>query len=161
MLSPSQRLFEDDLRSAEFRAGALKGAWGIIEDAVEWPRAILWIAAANRSDAPDHFCFDLDLSEYRGLPPTGTLWDPQTKSALAFDKFPKGKLGSRVAKVFRTDNWAKQNKALYHPYDRVAAQSHPDWPTGQPHLVWNDSRSIIDYLDEMRKLLNSGEYIGV
>ena len=72
---------------------------------------------------------------------------------------PKGKDDSRFAKVFRTD-WNK-GRAFYHPYDRVAAEGHPDWRTQQPRLVWTSERSIVDYLEEIRSLLNSDDYVGV
>ena len=108
MEKPDQRLFEADLASAEFRAGALKGYWGLAgTDALpkqpEWPLRILWVQAAPRAVAPDRFYLQLDLQGYRTASPTGTFWDPSTRSSLAPDKRPKGKKDSRCAKVFRTD----------------------------------------------------------
>jgi hypothetical protein len=78
---------------------------------------------------------------------------------LALEKRPKGRPGSRFAKVFRTD-W-EGGRAFYHPYDRAAANSHADWPSTQPHLVWNANHTIVDYLAEFHALLNSGDYLGV
>lgn len=78
---------------------------------------------------------------------------------LAPAKRPKGKPGSRVAMVFRLD-W-NNGTAFYHPYDRVAAQGHPDWATTQPHLVWTSDNTIVDFLEEFHSLLNSGDYLGV
>jgi len=161
--APDQRLFEADLLSAEFRNGVMKGWWDMPEkDMVPadlaWPQTILWIAAAARQNAPDRFYISLDVAGYRSVPPTGTFWDPSTKAALEIGKRPKGKSGSRFAKVFRTD-W--NNAAFYHPYDRVAAQGHAEWPTQQPHLIWTSEHTIVDYLTEFHFLLQSGDYVGV
>ena len=74
-------------------------------------------------------------------------------------KRPKGRPDSRVAKVFRTD-W-ESGKAFYHPYDRMAAKGHTDWPKDQPSLIWDSDHTIVDYLEEIHSLLNSGDYIGL
>jgi hypothetical protein len=161
---PDQRLFEEDLGSAEFRSGAAKGLWGIPGPEVlaaepAWPNKILWIAAAARPNAPDRFYFTLDIAGYRAVPPTGTFWDLAKKSPLEIAKRPKGKPESRFERVFRTD-WQNAT-AFYHPYDRVAAQGHPDWMRDQPHLIWTSNHTIVDYLEEFHSLLNSGDYLGV
>ncbi len=163
METPDQRLFDEDLLSAEFRMGAEKGMWGLpapdlLPDGIAWPTRIFWLAAAVRPNAPDRFYVRLDAAGYRAAPPTGTFWDPTTRSTLDIGKRPKGKKESRFAKVFRTD-W-ENGVAFYHPYDRHAAKSHPDWATAQPHLVWTSERTIVDYLEEFHSLLNSGDYLG-
>ena len=164
MDKPDQRLFEADLASAEYRAGVLKEYWGlagtdVLAEQPAWPARVLWIAAAPRTNAPDRYYVQLDLSDYRTVPPTGTFWDPILKSTLEFAKRPKGRPDSRCAKVFRTD-W-ESGRALYHPYDRVAATGHTDWPKEQPSLIWDSDHTIVDYLDEIHSLLNSGDYIGL
>ena len=136
---------------------ALKEYWGVA--AQDWPQVILWIRAAPRAGVPDRYYVALDLEGYRASAPTGTFWDPATKTMLDAARRPKGKANSRFAKVFRTD-W-EEGRAFYHPYDRVAAEGHPDWRTRQPHLVWTSDRTIVDYLEEIRSLLNSDDYIGV
>lgn len=162
---PDKRLFQADLLSAEFRNGIVNGWWGVPDAAtlpaatVTWPRTVLWIAAALRSSAPDQYYISLDMSGYRATAPTGTFIDPATGSMLELAKRPKGRPESRFAKVFRTD-W-EGGRAFYHPYDRVAAHSHADWPSAQPHLVWNANHTIVDYLAEFHALLNSGDYLGV
>jgi hypothetical protein len=166
MLKPDQRLFEADLLSAEFRGGVVKGLWGTAADDARladasWPKVYLWVAAAPRANSPERFYLALDAAEYRNAPPTGTFWNAATKKALALTDFPKGKPNSRVAKVFRTDSWATTYSVLYHPYDRVALQGHPDWRMQHPHLVWDSKHTIVDYLNEIRKLLSCEDYIGV
>lgn len=164
METPDQRLFEDDLLSAEFRAAVLEGSWDlagtdVLPEALTWPRRVFWITAAARTNAPDRFYVHLDLAGYRSVAPTGTFWDPGTKAALDFAKRPKGKPESRCARVFRTD-W-QNGSAFYHPYDRVAAQGHPGWAVEQPHCLWTSNHTIVDYLEEFHSLLNGGDYIGL
>ena len=164
MMPPDQRLFEADLGSAEFLVGASKGLWGHAEagalpPGAAWPMVYLWMTAAARAGAPDKFYLVLDAAGYRSAPPTGTFWDPSAKTALGFDKRPKGKPGSRFAKVFRTD-W-EGGRAFYHPYDRVTIESHPNWRNEQPHLVWTSAHTIVDYLEEFQALLTGEDYLGV
>jgi hypothetical protein len=164
MNKPDQRLFEADLASADFRAGALKRHWGlpgaeILAEQPEWPLRILWVAAAPRSGAPDRYYLQLDLADYRTVPPTGTFWDPATKALLAHDKRPKGTKDSRFAKVIRTD-W-EGGGAFYHPYDRVAVKGHDKWLTEQPSLIWDSNHTIVDYLEEIHSLLQCGDYFGL
>jgi hypothetical protein len=164
MDKPDQSLLDEDLRSVEFRNGALKGLWGqpgpeLLPDGMIWPNLVFWLAAAPRPNAPERFYIRVDAADYRSVSPTGTFWDPTTKLALDIAKRPKGKQNSRFAKVFRTD-W-ENAVAFYHPYDRFAAKSHPDWPKNQPHLIWTSNHTIVDYLEEFHSLLNCGDYLGI
>ena len=169
MKKPDQCLFEEDLLSVEFRIGVSKGQWGlpdadVLPNQPDWPKMVLWIAAATRANSPDRFYLLLDLAGYRSVPPTGTFWDPSTKCMLDFSKRPKGRPDSRFAKIFRMD-WPgspqEHGSAFYHPYDRVAIQGHAEWPKQQPHFVWTSDRTIVDYLEEFHALLNLEDYIGV
>ena len=164
MDKPDQRLFAADLDSAEFRAGALKGYWGlagteVLPEQPGWPVRIIRVQSAAREGAPDRFFLRLDLEGYRTASPTGTFWDLNTGAALVAEKRPKGKKDSRCAKVFRTD-W-EGGQAFYHPYDRVAATGHPQWITEQPSLIWDSNHTIVDYLEEIHSLLNTGDYLGI
>jgi hypothetical protein len=164
MATPDQRLFEEDLLSAEFRIGVANGFWGISPASIQpenmiWPKVLLWIAAPPRPSAPDAFHIYTDPTGFRTAAPTGAFWNPATKTPLPLANWPKGKANTRLAKVFRTD-W-KGGIAFYHPYDRVAAQDHPDWRNDQPHLVWTPNHTIVDYLEEFHSLLNGEDYVGV
>jgi hypothetical protein len=165
MLPPDQRLFESDLLSADYRNGVAKGLWGTAEtgalpENAAWPNAYFWMAAAPRSGACDRYYVALNLSGYRNVPPTGPLWDLVKKQTLELTKWPKGKPGSRFALVFRTDGFSFAGRAFYHPYDRAPLSDHPKWPAEQPHLVWTDSHTIVNYLEEFQSLLTSGDYLG-
>jgi hypothetical protein len=164
MDKPDQLVFAEDLASVEFRSGAAKGIWGVapqemVPADMTWPKQILWIASAQRKDAPDRLYIILDAAGYRADPPTGSFWNPVTRALLDHSKRPKGRVDSRFARVFRTD-W-NNGTAFYHPYDRVAAQSHPQWAKERPHLAWSSAHTIVDYLDEFHTLLNGGDYLGV
>ena len=164
MESPDERLFHVDVASAEFRIGVVSGRWGFPNDRISvarppWPCVILWLAAANRKNSPDRFHLRLNLAGYRAAAPTGTFCDPATGSPLKPAMRPKGRPGSRFERVFRTD-W-QDGDAFYHPYDRVAVPGHENWATDNPHIVWTAECSIVDYLLEFRKLLNSKDYLGV
>ena len=157
MQSPSQRIFEADLQSVGFRGGCLKKKWDVVSR--DWPIVVLWIRAAARKNSPNRFYIALNLEGYRTDAPTGTFWDRTTCTKLDKAKRPKGKVNSRFAMVFRTD-W-EDGQAFYHPYDRVAANGHSDWPCRYPHLVWTSETTIVDYLEEFHSLLNSDDYVGV
>ena len=170
MKRPDQRAFEADVEDADFQIGAAKGMWGLADatqlpESLVWPKAVLWVAPAPRENAPQRFYLLLDLDNYRAVAPTGSFWNMGTKAALPTADWPKGRPGSRVAKVFRTDwNVKAFYHPFYHPYDRVAADSHNsrnEWKTAQPHLIWDSEHTIVDYLTEIHALLNSRDYIGV
>lgn len=159
MECPDEALFRFDLTSAAYRAGVVKGLWGY-QDGSDWPFAVFWMAATQRDRSPDRYFVRLDLTGYRTKPPTGRLWDPQTRSGLDFSRYPQGAPNSRFARVFRTD-WGESHRAFYHPYDRVAADSHSEWRQQLPHLIWTSDHTIVDFLEEFQSLLTSGEYVGV
>jgi hypothetical protein len=161
MSGPDQSLLEADLAAAEFRCGAAKGLWGFEIRSSAWPAMCFWLAAAARGDAPARYYVQLDMTGYRSVAPTGRFWNPESGMELPLNQYPKGKPGSRFAMVFRTDSWRESNKAFYHPYDRIAAQGHPDWPRAMPHLIWTSKHTIVDYLEEFQSLLMSGDYVGV
>ena len=161
---PDMRLFDADVDAADFRDGVLARRWGFPDEGIlpaqpDWPARILWLAASPRDGSPDRFYLSLDLAGYRARSPTGTFWDPIAKSLLDVRKRPKGREGSRFARVFRTD-W-EQGRAFYHPYDRVAMQGHSKWGVQHPNLIWTAKHTIVDYLWEFHLLLNSGDYRGV
>jgi len=161
---PEQRLFEADCESDEFLSGMVRGRWGfaspeLVPKMMAWPQRVMWLGAAERPGAPLCYHVLLDLTGYRNAQPTGTFWDPDTQATATPARRPRGTPDSRFAKVFRTD-W-EGGRAFYHPYDRVAAASHPAWPSEQPHLVWDCKHTIVDYLEEFTSLLHCGDYLGV
>lgn len=166
MQSPDQRIFEADLQSANYRNGVFKGLWGEpnpeeCPEGASWPNAYFWMAAAPRPGAPDRYYVALDMSGYRGRPPTGPLWDPEKRQTLEISRWPKGIPGSRFAQVFRTDGFSFAGRALYHPYDRSPLSDHANWVNEHPNHVWTHNHTIVDYLEEFQSLLASKDYVGV
>lgn len=166
MAGPDELLLQADLQSAEYLSGARKQRWGVAEasalpEGVAWPRRFFWMAAASRPGAPDRYYVVLNMDGYRSAGPTGAFWNPATRTPLDLKQWPKGKAGSRFAMVFRTSGWQHAGTTFYHPYDRVSAQTHPNWPNEQPHLIWDSSHTIADYLEEFQSLLMNGDYVGV
>jgi hypothetical protein len=159
MDAPDERQMHADLRAAPFLVGQSKGRWGrvVVEPPPEWPVMLFSVAAAKRENAPDRFYLRLDCAGYPARSPTGGFWDPQTKDTLAAAKWPKGT--KRVADVFK-HGW-RDGKALYHPFDRVTWDAHPDWPQQYKHLTWTRDHTIVDFLLMVHGLLNSSEYTGV
>ena len=160
MKSPSERLLELDMQSAAYRAGVASGLWGVLDAPVlDWPRRLFWLAAPPRPNSAEKFIVMLDCQGYRKPSPTGNFWDVAAGDFLRDPaRRPKGKDGSVVAKVFRTD-W-KNCVAFYHPFDRTASVDHHDWPSSCANRIWTDQHAVADFLDEIHRLLNSGDYIG-
>lgn len=153
-VSPPERHLRADLQSARFLLGVRKGEWGDAE--VDWPHLKLWVAADKRVGAPDRYWFRFDMNDYPTRAPTGVPWDPDQGQPLAHNRRPTG--GSVVGKVFRID-W-EGGRALYHPYDRVAAEGHKDWAQKYPGLVWTVEHTIMDLLLVIHRLLHDDDYKG-
>ena len=160
MKSPSERQLEVDMESVDFRTGVARGQWGVPDsEAPAWPRRLFWVAAAKRDNSAERFVVMLDCEGYRKPSPTGNFWDMKANDFLRDPtRRPRGKPGSVTAMVFRID-W-ENCTAFYHPYDRKASVGHPDWPKSCANRVWTDKHTIADYLDEVHRLLNSGDYLG-
>lgn len=164
MDAPDKRLFYADCESAAFRAGVMRGQWGIAEaefspDGDTWPKAYFWLKAAVRENSPNRFYIVVDGEGYRTQSPTATFWDPHAKAQLAAKSRPKFRPDSRSAKIFRTD-W-ENGRAFYHPYDRVAASSHGQWRAEIPGVIWTQNHTIVDFLAAFQPLLQGGDYLGV
>ncbi len=155
--TPDEMALMQDLRIAPFRMAEMDGRWGHLPSTdTKWPFAFFWVSAALRVGSPDRFALRLDCSGYPIVAPTGTFWTLDLAQVLPPGQRPKGR--DRVARVFRTD-W-NGGQALYHPFDRATAD-HAGWPSQYPALVWNRSRTIVDYLEVVHGLLHSEEYTGV
>jgi hypothetical protein len=158
-VEPSERKLRADLETVRFQQGVSRDAWNVValECGVSWPFVVFWIGAAPREGAPDRFYVRLDLTAYPKDPPTGTFWDVAVKAVLEAPRRPFG--SGQTERVFRVD-W-QSGQAFYHPYDRVAANSHADWPQRYPHWVWSDRHTVTDLLEVLWDLLNSAQYEGL
>ncbi len=88
---------------------------------------------------------------------TGQPWDLEADGPLPASRWPAG--SSVVASVFRPE-W-KQGQCLYLPCDRLSIEGHDNWRNEHPSRLWQPSRGIICYLEQIYELLNQGDYSGV
>jgi hypothetical protein len=155
VISPSERLVRGHLAGGRFQMGVDRGEWRIVEDR-PWPHLLIAVSAAPRGSAPNEFVLLFDLTDYPTRAPTATPWDLEREAKLEEARRPKG---YRVGMAFRM-NW-EGGRALYVPYDRVALESHPDWKTQFPTLVWTPTKTINFYLRNVHELLHDDDYEGI
>lgn len=157
-MEPAERRLQADIEGAVFQLGVATGKWDVVaESGLAWPFVAFWIGAQPRESAPDRFTVRLDMANYPIDPATGTFWDLGANTILESPRRPFG--SGQTGKVFRID-W-QGGQAFYHPYDRVAARSHADWPQQYPHWIWTDRHTVADLLTVLWVLLNGPEYEGL
>lgn len=159
MSSNAQRLLEADLTGVAFRAGELRGDWalvGAVRD-LGWPYVFTHVTAAARSSGPERWLVRWDATNYGSGAITGGFWDAESNMFLAKEKWPKGRPGSVVATVFKTDGWAAPGQGFYHPWDCKALPGHP-WT--DPRWAWKPDVTIAEYNAQFHRWLTSGDYLG-
>ena len=154
VLPPDRLLLESDLAAPAFRCGEFEGRWRHVE--TRWPHVIIAIAAVVRANAPSEYGFLFECTGYRQRAVTGRPWDIEANAPLAPSKWPNGK--SIVPTVFNP-GW-QGGSALYIPCDRVSMEGHDPWRTQYPNRLWQPSRGIICYLEQIYDLLNQADYTG-
>lgn len=152
---PDQLLLEQDLASAEFRCGEIEGRWRHIS--TTWPYAIIAVRSAPTGDGSVDFAFRFECTGYREAAVTAQPWNAETNLPLPAKDWPTGR--SIVPSVFRPQ-W-KEGRCLYLPCDRMSIQGHNDWIHQHPARLWDPSRGIVCYLEQIHELLNSYDYTGV
>jgi hypothetical protein len=152
LLSPDERTFRDHLDRVPYQVGVDRGRWRLVS--LDWPYAVIAVAAAERSDSPAEFFLRFDLTGYPQQAPIITPWDPVTGAALPADRRPRGEI---VAHVFRA-GW-HGGQGLYAPYDRSTA-GHADWSAKHPADAWNGSCDVSFVLTRVWRLLNDDDYVG-
>ena len=154
-IDPDEGMFRNDMTLDAFLVGAASDHWEIFN--LDWPYVFTWIEAASRPNSPSRFALRLTCSGYPSRGPTGTLWNQATNGPLEHAAWPKGR--QRFAHVFRTD-W-EGGLSLYHPYDGLALEKHPEWTSKYTARLWTPRHTITDWLAEFHELLNCDEYEGV
>ena len=161
MSSTAQRLLEADLAGAQFRAGQLRGDWSLVGaiEHLQWPYVLTETAAAARPNGPLRWLVRWDATGYGSAPITGGFWDAGAGAFLAKEKWPRGRPGTVVATVFKTEGWAAPGQGFYHPWDRTALHGHqPQW--SDPRWVWSAKVTIADYVAQFHRWLNCEDYLG-
>jgi hypothetical protein len=155
LVPPDRLLLEQDLAAPEFRCGEIEARWRHV--ATRWPFAIFAVSAAERPRSPAEYGFRFECSGYRQNPPTAQPWDLGADAPLPANRWPNGR--SIVPSVFRP-KW-KEGKCLYLPCDRISIDGHEKWRHDHPSRLWQPSRGIVCYLEQVYELLNQGDYTGV
>jgi hypothetical protein len=154
-LPPDRLLLEMDVAAPPFRCGEVEGRWRHI--ATRWPHVIIAVSAPPRPSGPPEFGFRFECSGYRQTPVTAQPWDISANAPLPFPKWPTGK--SIVPSIFRTA-W-KAGHCLYMPCDRMSIEGHDNWCAEYPSRLWQPSRGLICYLEQLYDLFHQSDYSGV
>lgn len=149
-----ERVFRAHLQAGPFQSGVDRGRWRLLS--IDWPYAVIAVAAAPRQDAPEEYALRFHLAGYPQAAPTAGPWDSEANGPLPAARWPQGR--SRVPFAFRP-GW-QGGTALYLPCDRVSIQGHDAWRTQHPHMVWRPTGDITQYLEIVHELLTSNDYTG-
>lgn len=154
-MGPDESIFRAHLEAGPFLNGVDRGRWRLVS--VDWPHAIIAVAAGEREGSPEEFAFQFDVSNYPQSSPTSRPWDISTGSALVLSKWPAGT--GRIEKAFCG---YKEGTCLYLPCDRNALdEGHAAWLTQHPEMIWKPASDITHYLRIIHDLLHSKDYKGV
>ncbi|WP_201834952.1 DUF7665 family protein [Microvirga zambiensis] len=150
-MTPDRAALERDLAAPLFREGGARKRWRLIE--IAWPYVLIGVTARDGRE----FVLRLECCGYPAQPPTGGFWNQDRGAYLDLSEWPKG--DDVFQSVIRWD-W-RQGAALYFPLDRVSRTGHECWAASHPHLVWNPTKGIVQYVAEVHRLLNSRGYRGI
>jgi hypothetical protein len=151
-ISAPERLLRSDLEGAAFSAGVDRGYWRLIS--LQWPCALIAVAAAARPGSPESYVLRFDLSGYPEAP-TAQLWNEGADTPLDISLWPGG--GPRIIAAFNP-TWKLD--ALYIPVDRVALDGHDGWLERYACHIWDASGDLTQYLRLVHGLLNDPSYTG-
>lgn len=153
---PDERALREHLRGGRFQSGATAGRWRLVS--LEWPAAVVAVAAAPRPSGPAEFALRFDLSGYPNEAPTGGIWDLVAGQSLAAELRPKGE---RAAQLFRADGWTGGATAMYAPWDRMGLAAHADWASTYQYDAWTPARDLSFILSKVYEVLNADDYLGI
>ncbi len=155
VVPPDCLLLEQDLAAPEFRCGEIAGRWRHVY--TRWPYVVIAISAPPCPNGPAEFAFHFECTGYRQTPVTAQPWDIATDAALPFARWPTGR--AIIPSIFRIA-W-KGGQCLYLPCDRMSIEGHDVWRTQHPSRLWQPSRGIICYLEQLYDLFHQSDYSGV
>ena len=150
-----ERVFWAHLERGPFQSGVDRGRWHLVS--VNWPCAVITVAAAERPNAPDEYAFRFELTNYPSSPPTAQLWDTVRSAPLDHSRWPGGR--GRIPPAFNPA-W-KGGTCPYLPCDRHSIEGHDAWRSQYPEMIWSPSGDITQYLRILYDLLTSEDYTGL
>jgi hypothetical protein len=154
VIPPDRQLLEQHLNRAEFRLAQLEGRWRFVN--LTWPHVTIAVSAAARPNAPAEYGLRLECTGYPVRPVTAQPWDLDKSAPLALSQWPNGR--SIVPSIFRPE-W-KGGICLYIPCDRLSIEGHVNWAQEHQRRLWDPSRGIVCYLEQIYELLNQDDYTG-
>jgi hypothetical protein len=155
VLPPDRALLEVDLAAPGMRCAQIGGRWRHVT--TRWPHVIFGVAAPPRPTAPVEYGFCFECSGYRQTPVTAQPWSIDSDAPLPGVLWPRG--GPILSSVFRPE-W-RQGQCLYLPCDRLSIEGHPNWRNEHPSRLWQPTRGIICYLEQLHDLFHQSDYSGV
>jgi len=155
VIPPDRQVLERDLAAPGFRCGQIEDRWRL--HSLKWPLAQIAIRAPSRPNAPDEYGFRFECSGYPQNAASAQPWDLAADAPLPHKLWPGG--GPLVTAVFRPD-W-ENGRCLYIPCDRISIDKHANWPNEHPARLWQPTRGIICYLEQLYDLLHTSDYSGI
>lgn len=155
-MQPDEQVFWKQIQSGPFESGVDRGWWRLLS--VNWPIALIGVAAAPRPLGPEEFIFRFELSNFPQSAPTAMPWDIEQNAVLEKARWPGGR--DRLREIFRFDFLTQNEHHLYIPCDRLAITHHPEWKDTYPLLFWKPTSNLTLYLRFVHDLLNSADYSG-
>ena len=144
--SPVLDAIDADLASKDFKVGAARGMWRLVEEKFPF---YLFAVIEHGSDGQDreHY-FRFELNGYPAVAPWAQIWDFARGMELPAPERPRRTGVQRDC--FK--QWTNPN-AVYRPWDRYSG-AHGDWNTKYPELAWNPSRTLSFALNDLYQILN-------
>lgn len=146
--SASARALREDLEDPDLLAGVRDGRWTIIQ----WADPFLTVEFRVGEDGTSTMGIRLDASDYPTRAPSGVPWDVPAGAPLPPSLWPRGPLADTV---FRQDWSVSMNGSPYCAWDRIALESHTEWPATMPGKIWHPGRTVLHYLRETSHILES------
>lgn len=146
--APDVAALETDMAATSFELGLARGQWGVHSQI--GTELILCLRSPDGRD----FALRCLCNGYPSAPPCIAAWSVERNSIALPEERPLA--SGQLAIVFRTD-WEGGNH-LYHPMERCAIQTHPNWRHELPHRVWSTHLGIVQIVEEIYELLHSSDY---
>ena len=153
-MRPDERTFRHHVAAGPFQAGRDRGDWRL--ESIDWPHAVIAVAAPARPGAPSEIALRFELTNYPQEAPTAQPWDIAANAPLPHALWP---IGEQTSQVFNP-GW-NNGAALYIPCDRQAIAGHDAWLTQHQPYLWRADRDITLYLRVVRDVLHRSGYTGV
>lgn len=146
-MAPDESALRMDLAGTRYRVNEFRGKWKLVS--LEFPIAMFRVRGAAKPGCPPWLLLRLDCAGYRGVAPTGQLWNGPLNAELESTLRPHSANGIITA-------FQEWGKCLYHPIDRLARHH---WAGQHNDLAWSKDKDITSYLEVVYDLLHDSQYV--